>query len=130
MAKIGATWDQNGSKKGQKCQNRVKIGQNGAKIDQNGAKQAQNRTKEGQMGHNGQKVDFFFRFLDSARNALKWHPNGLKRSKNTFFSKQKGSDLRAQDTISTHFDPILPYSGPIFAHCGPFDPPLSYFEPF
>ena len=24
------------------------------------------------------------RFLDSARNALKWHPNGLKRSQNTF----------------------------------------------
>ena len=61
------------------------------------------------MAQNGLKIEKF-RFSVSARNALKWHPNGLKRSQNTFLWP---------------FDPLLaallprPQKGPKMAQKGP-----------
>ena len=66
MAKIGATWDQNGSKKGQKYQNGVKIeskwgskwGKNRSKWSKTGSKwlkMGQRRVKWATMGRNGSK---------------------------------------------------------------------------
>ena len=49
-----------------------------------GPKWAQNGPKRGQKGPKMVKISNFFRFSVSAGNALKWHPNGVKRSQNTF----------------------------------------------
>ena len=51
---------------------------------QNGPKTAQKGSKNGPKWPKMVKISKFFRFSVSAGNALKWYPNGLKRSQNTF----------------------------------------------
>ena len=58
--------------------------QNGPKIAQKGAKMAQKGAKNGPKWPKMVKISKKNRFSVSAGNALKWYPNGLKRSQNTF----------------------------------------------
>ena len=90
--------------------------QKGSKKGQKGAKMAQN----------GQKVEKN-RFLDSARNALKWHPKWSKTVQKHIFSKQKGS---RSSSPGHHFDRISALFLPFVAHLTLLCPILSHFEPF
>ena len=67
---------------------------------QNGPKMGQKGAKRGPKWPKMVKISKFFRFSVSAGNVLKWYPNGLKRSQNTF--------LWPVDPLLVHFGRFPP----------------------
>ena len=78
---------------------------------QNGPKMGQQGAKKGPKWPKMVKISKIFRFSVSAGNALKWYPNGLKRSQNTF--------LWPVDPLLAHFGRFPPHFLGSRGHLGP-----------